>query len=301
SGSGPNDRDQLIWGHKIFLVLADYLTRQGIAVLRYDDRGVGRSTGDYDRAAFEEFKRDALAGLDYLAQRQEIDTGQIGLIGHSEGGAIAILAAPSSADLAYLVLMAAPGPLSDFSGLVKQFADSYRANGAAEEAISVKCRVLEEAFWVIRREDDLSEAESKVRQVLRDAESDVAQLSEDQRRKVQLESLDTFDFGWMLSPGFRSILRYDAKEPLMKIKSRVLALNGAKDAQMPAENLTAIGAALAAGGNHDYVSKELPGLNHLFQTATTGSPAEYTQIEETMSPTALNIVSDWILKKTPAR
>lgn len=296
TGSGPNDRDQLIWGHKVFLVLADYLTRHGIAVLRFDDRGVGRSTGDYDKSTFEDFKRDALAGLEYLRTRPEIDAEEVGLIGHSEGGAIATMAAASSPDAAYLVLMAAPGS-SDFDGLLKQIADSYRANGATEKAISVKCSILEKIFYAIRGEDNSKNTKLKIQKVLQEAKSELGMLSKDQRQKIELESVDTYDFDWMLSPGFSSILRYDPKTYLTKIKCRVLAMNGNKDVQMPSNNLKAIEAALLAGGNQEYTIKELPGLNHLFQKAQTGSPEEYSKIEETISPTVLNIISDWILKQ----
>jgi len=297
TGSGPNDRDQLIWGHKTFLVLADYLTRQGIAVLRCDDRGVGRSTGNYDIAVFDDFKRDAIAGLAYLKTRPEINPDKVGLLGHSEGGAVATLAASSSSDAAYLVLMAAPGQ-SDFDGLLKQFADGPRARGASEEAIAVKCSILNKIFYTIRRQTDSNTAESKIRDILQKARPDLAALSEDQRKKIGLESVDSFEFGWMFSPEFSSILRYDPREPLMKIKCPVLALNGGNDVQMPIENLTAIEAALAAGGNHHCTIKEMPGLNHLFQTSQTGSPAEYASIEETLSPAVLNLISEWILKQT---
>jgi pimeloyl-ACP methyl ester carboxylesterase len=301
SGTGPNDRDQLIWGHKIFWVLADHLTRQGIAVLRYDDRGVGRSTGDYDPATFEEFRKDALAGLDYLRARPDIDPQCVGLIGHSEGGAIAILAASSSREAGYLVLMAAPGPSDGFKGLLKQFADSYRANGANEEAISVKCSILNKMFCAIRQEADSNVAKSRIRSIFQKAKPQLDRLSGEQRRKIEMDSSDPGQFDWMLSPEFSSILRYEPKEALMKITCSVLALNGEKDVQMPVGNLRAIEAALEAGGNHRHTIKEMPGLNHLFQRSQTGSPAEYSSIEETLSEDVLNIISDWILQQSVSR
>jgi pimeloyl-ACP methyl ester carboxylesterase len=297
SGSGPNDRDELIWGHRVFLVLADYLTRQGIAVLRYDDRGVGRSTGDYDIATFEDFKRDALAGFEYLKTRLEINTKNVGIIGHSEGGAIAPLVASESQDIAFVVLMAAPG-MSDSEGILKQWTDSYRANGASEKAISIKSSILKKIFYTIRQEDDVNVAKSKIQEILQEAKPKLDSLSEDERRKIELESVDTYNVDWMLSPGFRSILRYNAKETLMKVKCPVLALNGGKDTQMPKENLKGIEAALKAGGNYQYTIKELPEMNHLFQTAQTGSPSEYTTIEVTISPTVLYIISEWIQKQS---
>ena len=297
SGSGGSDRDQLIWGHRVFLVLADYLTRQGIAVLRYDDRGVGRSTGDYDKGTFEDFKRDALAGVGYLKTRPEIDAKKIGLTGHSEGAVIGPLAASESPDVAFMVLMAAPGLSDDFEGLIKQWTDSYRSKGASQKAITFKASVLRNIFYTIRQEDDLEVARSKIKNLLQKAKPELAKLSANERQKIDLESVDTFEFDWMLSPGFSSILRYNAKETLMKVKCPVLAINGEKDKQVPKENLKGVEAALKAGGNLQYTIKEFSGLNHLFQTAKTGSPSEYDKIEETISPTVLKVISEWILKQ----
>jgi len=297
SGGGASDRDQLIWGHRVFLVLADYLTRQGIAVLRYDDRGVGRSTGDYDKGTFDDFKKDALAGVGYLKTRPEIDVKKIGLIGHSEGAAIGPLVASESPDVAFTVLMAAPG-LSDFDGLLKQFTDGYRAKGASQKAITFKASVLRNIFYTIRHEDDLNVAKTKIKNLLQKAKPELAKLSANERRKIELESVDTYEFDWMLSPGFRSILRYNPKETLMKVKCPVLALHGDKDTQIPKDDLKGVEAALKAGGNLQYTIKVFSGLNHLFQTAQTGSPSEYAKIEETVSPTVLNIISDWILNQT---
>jgi len=299
SGSGGNDRDQLIWGHRVFLVLADYLTRQGIAVLRYDDRGVGRSTGDYDKGTFDAFKRDALAGVGYLKTRPEIDAKKIGLTGHSEGAVIGPLAASESPDVAFMVLMAAPGLSSDdFKGLIMQWTDGYRAKGASQKAITFKASVLRNIFYTIRHEDDLEVARSKIKNLLQKAKPELAKFSASERKKIELESVDTYNFDWMLSPGFSSILRYNPKETLMKVKCPVLALHGDRDKQIPKDNLKGVEAALKAGGNLQYTIKEFSGLNHLFQTAKTGSPSEYAGIEETISPIVLKVISDWILKQT---
>jgi len=298
AGSGPNDRDQLIWGHRVFLVLADYLTRQGIAVLRYDDRGVGRSTGDYDKGTFDDFKKDALAGVEYLKTRQEIHAEKIGFIGHSEGAVIGPLSACESSDVAFMVLMAAPGLTDDFEGLIKQWTDGYRSNGASQEAIALKASVLRNIFYTIRHEDDLEVARSKIKNLLQKIKPELAKLSADDRKNIELESVDTYNFHWMLSPSFSSVLRYNAKETLMKVKCPVLAMNGDKDTQVPKENLKGVEAALKAGGNLQYTIKVFGGLNHLFQTAKTGSPSEYASIEETISPAVLRFISDWILKQT---
>ncbi len=298
SGSGGNDRDQLIWGHRVFLVLADYLTRQGIAVLRYDDRGVGRSTGDYDKGTFDDFKKDALAGVEYLRTRQEIDVNKVGFIGHSEGAVVGPLAACESSDVAFMVLMAAPGSTDDFEGLIKQWTDGYRSKGASQKAIAFKASILRKIFYTIRHEDDLEVARSKIKNFLQKAKPELAKFSASERQKIELESVDTYNFHWMLSPNFSSVLRYNARETLMKVKCPVLALNGDKDKQVSKENLKGVEAALKAGGNLQYTIKEFAGLNHLFQTAKTGSPSEYARIEETISPTALKVISEWVLKQT---
>jgi len=297
SGSGPNDRDQLIWGHRVFLVLADYLTRQGIAVLRYDDRGAGRSTGNHDEGTFEDFKRDALAGVEYLKTRKEIDAKKIGLVGHSEGAVIGPLTAAESSDVAFMVLMAAPGSTDDFEGLIKQWTDGYRSKGASRKAIAFKASLLRDIFYTIRHEDDLEVARSKIKNLLQNAKPQLARFSASERQKIELESVDTYNFHWMLSPNFSSVLRYNAKETLMKVKCPVLAINGDKDKQVSKENLKGVEAALKAGGNYQYTIKEFAGLNHLFQTAKTGSPSEYARIEETISPAVLNTISDWILEQ----
>jgi pimeloyl-ACP methyl ester carboxylesterase len=298
SGSGGNDRDQLIWGHRVFLVLSDYLTRHGIAVLRYDDRGVGRSTGDYDKGTFDDFKKDALAGVEYLKTRPEIDAKKIGLTGHSEGAVIGPLAASESPDVAFMVLMAAPGLSSDdFKGLIKQWTDGYLSKGASQKAIAFKASVLRNIFYTIRHEDDLEVARSKIKNLLQKAKPELAKFSASERKKIELESVDTYNFDWMLSPNFRSVLRYNPKETLMKVKCPVLALHGDRDKQIPKDNLKGVEAALKAGGNLQYTIKEFAGLNHLFQTAMTGSPSEYAGIEETISPVVLNTISDWIQKQ----
>jgi pimeloyl-ACP methyl ester carboxylesterase len=270
SGTGPNDRDQLIWGHRIFLVLADHLTRRGIAVLRYDDRGVGRSTGNYDEGTFEDFKKDALAGVEFLKTLPQIDAQKIGLAGHSEGGAIAPMAAAESTDVAFMVLMAGPGSSDDdFEGLIKQFTDGYRANGASRKAIAFKASILRKVLYTIRQQADLEVARSKIKNILHNAKPELERFSADERKKIELESVDTYDFGWMLSPEVSSIIRYNAKETLMKVKCPVLAMNGDKDSQISKESLKGIEEALKAGGNLQYTIKEFSGLNHLFQTAKT--------------------------------
>ena len=306
SGSGPNDRDQLVWGHRVFLVLADYLTRQGIAVLRYDDRGAGRSEGNHDEASFEDFSMDALAAHEYLRTRPEIDHDHIGLIGHSEGAAIAPIAASKSDDVSFIVLMAAPGYnaidgnerglISPFEGLISQFENAYRNVGASEEAISFKCMLLSQLFSIAKEEPDKNSARKKIGELLKSEEPSLLELSEEDRKKIELESVETFYFDWMLSTGFLNVLRYEPQAFLSKVHCPVLALHGTKDLQIPIDNLTGIELSLQMGGNNDYTIEKMEGLNHLFQTAETGQDSEYQNIEETIAPQALALISEWIKK-----
>jgi len=292
SGSGPQDRNETIYNHRPFLVLADYLTRQGVAVLRVDDRGVGESTGDFSQATSEDFASDVLAGIEYLKTRKEINPEQIGLIGHSEGGIIAPMVAAKSSDIAFIILMAETG-LTGEEILYLQGALIYRAMGVSEEDIIKNRQFNEKIFSVLKEEDDSENAEEKLRQMLME---DWEKMSDEKKEQIgdpevfleaQLQSL--------LSPWYRFFLTYDPKPTLSKVKCPVLAINGEKDLQVPPkENLSAIEEALVAGGNKNFIVKELPGLNHLFQTAQTGVPSEYAKIEETISPIALKIIGDWI-------
>ena len=296
TGSGPKDRNETVFGHRPFLVLADYLTRQGIAVLRVDDRGVGESTGDFSQATSEDFVSDVLAGIEYLKTRKEINPEQIGLIGHSEGGLIAPMVAVKSPDMAFIVLMAGTG-LTGEEILYLQGALISRAMGVSEEDIAKNRQFNEKIFSLIKEEKDEKTIEEKLRQMFM---ADWAELNEEEKKaigdpevylKAQLQSL--------LSPWLKFFLTYDPKPTLSKVKCSVLAINGEKDLQVPPkENLSAIEEALVAGGNKNFTVEELPGLNHLFQTAQTGVPSEYAKIEETISPIALKIIGDWILEQT---
>jgi len=293
SGSGPQDRNETILGHHPFLVLADYLTRLGIAVLRVDDREVGKSGGDFTQATSEDFASDVLAGLEYLKSRQEINPKQIGLIGHSEGGIIAPMVAVQSSDVAFIILMAGTGLMGE-EILYLQGELILRAEGASDEAIAKNRSLQEQMFTIVKEEKDNSVAEKRLRAILQDAMSEV---SEEERKGA--EATVEAQIQWVLSPWFRHFLAYDPKPTLMKVKCPVLAINGEKDVQVPPrENLAAIEEALKLAGNNNYTIKELPRLNHLFQTAQTGSLSEYARIEETISPTALKIMSDWILEQT---
>ncbi len=294
SGSGQQDRDEAVFGHRPFLILADHLTRQGIAVLRFDDRGVGKSTGDATRATSADFATDALAAVRYLQTRKEIDSKKIGLIGHSEGGLIApMVAVQAPHEIAFIVLLAGPGVPGDEIMLL-QTELIMRAHGVPEELILKNRTSQERLFSVLREQEDEPELEQQLRQILME---EVAQLNEEEQRALGIsEAFIEVQIKQLLSPWFRFFVRHDPRPMLGQVQCPVLALAGEKDLQVPpSQNLPAIVQALEGGGNSEYAVVKLAKLNHLFQTSRTGSPLEYAQIEETFSPVALEVISDWIL------
>lgn len=303
TGSGPQDRNETVFGHKPFLVLADHLTRQGIAVLRVDDRGVGKSTGKFAEATSEDFAADALAGVEYLKTRREVEPRRIGLVGHSEGGLIAPLVAAASTDVAFIVMMAGPG-LTGEQIIYLQSVLISRAAGISDNLIAQNRGAQERIFAILKQEKDNVLAERRIREVadsFRDLAARIrAETPEEQKKAANVIAAAIEGQAKMVvSPWLRFFLTYDPRPTLMKVRCPVLAIIGEKDLQVPAkENLGEIRQALAVGGNKDYTVLALPNLNHLFQTASTGNIAEYQQIEETISPVALDKISNWILKHT---
>ncbi|MFN0086778.1 MAG: alpha/beta hydrolase family protein [Blastocatellia bacterium] len=293
TGSGAQDRNESLLGHKPFLVLSDYLTRQGIAVLRVDDRGIGKSTGSVANSTSEQFAADVLAGVEFLKSRKEIDPKRIGLIGHSEGGLIAPMVASRSADIAFIVLMAGTG-LTGEEILYLQGELIARANGAGDPEVAKQRASQEAMFRVLREEKDNAAAEKRMLSEFARQRAAAADTEKDEYNEQAFQA----QVKQVLTPWFRYFLSYDPRPALKKVKCPVLAINGEKDLQVPPdENLREIDAALKAAGNRDVTIAKLPNLNHLFQTCKTGSPTEYAQIEETFSPVALKMIGDWIKKK----
>lgn len=282
-GSGPQNRNEEIMGHKPFLVLADYLTRQGIAVLRFDDRGVGGSTAGSSGDTTENFALDVMGGISYLKTRKEIDHTKIGLIGHSEGGIIAPMVAAKSPDIAFIVMMAGTGVPGE-EVLKRQGELIMRATGASEEQVKENTKAQKVMFDIIKSTTDIDAAKRKVQEALSDLNPIIRDTAYTQ-------------MGSAMSPWMRYFITYDPKPTLEKVKCPVLVLNGEKDLQVsPMQNLPEIDKALIAGKNKNYKIIELSGLNHLFQTCKTGSVNEYAQIEETISPNVLELITSWILE-----
>ena len=288
TGSGPQNRNEELLGHKPFLVLADHLTREGVAVLRYDDRGIAESTGDFTTATSEDFAADASAAVDYLKTRADIDVSQMGLVGHSEGALIAPIVATQRADVGYIVLMAGPG-VTGAEIILEQSALIARASGAGGDAISRQQEAQKSWMKIAMSELPQEEAQKQLRQNLRER---FAEMSEEGFSEEMIEG----QVAQTSSPWMRFFLTYDPRPTLRKVSCPILAINGEKDLQVPPyQNLPEIRTALKEGGNTNFEIVEMEGLNHLFQTAETGAPSEYAQIEETFSPKALRVISDWIL------
>lgn len=299
TGSGPQDRDEAIMGHRPFLVLADHLTRQGFAVLRFDDRGFAKSEGDFDKATNPDFVSDALAAVAWVKARPEVDATRIGLAGHSEGGIVAPRAAAQSKDVAFIVLMAGVGvPMDQL--LLRQAADLMRTAGASEAVVAKQHDFQRELFSLIRASPAGPETESKVRALVRAALKDA--MKEETNAQLNPDAAIDAQVKMVCSPWFAEMLRYDPAVTLAQVRCPVLAVNGGKDLQVAAgDNLRAIEQALKKGGNPDVTVIEFPGLNHLFQSSQTGAVAEYATNEETFNPKALNTISDWLRKRAGLR
>ncbi|MBN2594835.1 MAG: alpha/beta fold hydrolase [Sedimentisphaerales bacterium] len=292
AGSGALDRDETISYHKPFLVLADHLTRQGIAVLRVDKRGVGKSTGekppgDYTNTTLMDLADDVFAGVEYLKSRQEIDPKHIGLLGHSEGGVIGPVVASRSSDVAFLVMLAGLGQ-NNGDIIIFQKCLAAKEHGADESTLALIRSWYKRVYALVAEDTDRATAEKKIRELH-------ATLTDDEKKKVRWQDneLDR-EIAGQLKPHWRYDLRHDPCAVLKQVHCPVLALGAEMDRNVPAkENLAGIEQALKAGGNTQFTVREFPGMNHGFQ-----SVSEHAKTEETISPLVLQTISDWIVAQT---
>lgn len=275
TGSGAQDRDETVFGHKPFLVLADALTRRGLAVLRVDDRGVGGSTGPMAEATTADFANDARAGVAWLAGRSDIAPNGIGLIGHSEGGVIAPLVAGSDPRVAWVVLIAGPA-VSGADVLTEQSRRFQQASGIAPVIVEANAGVQARVMAAIAQHADDGEAASEAVTALLTGtgvpQAMIAQAS-----------------GQAKSPWLRWFAAHDPAPSLTALRVPILAVYGGKDLQVPADQSSEVLRRIAPSAE----VVVLPGLNHLMQTATTGLSSEYGTIEETIAPAALDLIVDW--------
>jgi pimeloyl-ACP methyl ester carboxylesterase len=299
SGSGPQDRDESVFGHKPFAVVADHLTRAGIAVLRFDDRGVGRSGGESATATSYDFASDVSCAVDYLSKNAHVSV--IGLIGHSEGGLIAPIVAVARAEVAFIVLLAGPG-LPGKDVLLGQEEAISRADGVPDEIIEQRLARSRTMYALVEDTPDPERFAELAGPIVRES---FDQLTEAEREVAGLDTTAAVEAAaqataeWFDSAWFRTFLHHDPADVLKLVRAPVLALVGANDLQVLAEpNTAAIRDALRAGGNLDATIQVLPGLNHFFQNASTGTPGGYETSGEVMASPTLDTVSRWILERS---
>ena len=300
SGSGAQDRDETIAGHKPFLVLADHLTRRGYAVLRLDDRGVGGSTGRVIDAGLHDVAGDVRIALAHLRAHPRIDARRIGLIGHSEGGYIAPIVA-ADAPVAFMVLLGAPavsGPMI----LEAQRAAMNRGSGMPAKEVAVDSMMIAALLRVLEQDPSASEVESAIASgvsrwlaTLRPHERAIARRLLDARTVAR----DSASFTLWRSAWFRSLLRHDPAPYLNRADVPVLAIIGELDLQVPAWQSAPAFASLYAKRPGLLTVRVLPGINHMLQPARTGSMQEYMEIEQTIAPAVLQALDEWLAATVP--
>lgn len=293
SGSGPQNRDEEIFNHKPFLVIADYLTRKGIAVLRYDDRGTAASTGDFNSSTSLDFATDVEYAIEYLKTRKEINKKKIGLIGHSEGAMIAPMVASKSKDVNFIVLLAGLGMTGE-EILVLQNELIGKAYNLPSERLETSNEVNKVAYQIIKQSNNPDSLYAHLSIYFNQALSEHPELKPSgMPQEVFLNS----QLSKLTRPWMKYFLSYDPKSDLTTTNCPILALYGNRDLQVPPnENLKGIKKSIEKGGNNKFTSEIFPDLNHMFQTCKTGLPIEYGQIEETFSPIVLERISTWIIK-----
>jgi pimeloyl-ACP methyl ester carboxylesterase len=300
TGSGPQNRDEEVFGVKPFRMIADHLTRAGVAVLRCDDRGVGGSTGSVPKSTTADFAEDVLAQVRHLEARPGIDKAHIGLLGHSEGGLVAPMAAAASKSVAFIILMSGPA-LTGETIMLAQAELIAAAERVPEEQVRANADLQRMIFAAVRSGtgwEAVSEAGEKL------ALSAIARLPEEQRkmmgdpRTVARQQIAA-QVASVRSPWFKFFLDYDPAPTLAKVQVPVLALFGGKDLQVPAEpNRRAMEEVFAKSGLEDYRLVVMPSANHLYQEATTGSVSEYAKLEKVFVPGFLDLLTTWIGERT---
>jgi uncharacterized protein len=299
TGSGPQDRDETLMGHKLFAVLADHLTRKGFIVLRVDDRGVGKTTGNFSEATSADFAKDVHNGVEYLLSRKETNKKRIGLIGHSEGGLIAPMVATQRKDIDFVILLAGPGvPIVDL--MAEQNHAIATTAGISKEALNEIKPLFKKVVTAISNENDSLAAIANTSKIVEDwtfnkpiAVLEEMNLGSAESRAEYVKAM----VAQLRGPWFRYFIKFDPTPYLQRLKGKVFAINGEKDIQvLPKQNLDGIRTALT-GSNAEFEVKELPGLNHLFQTCKKCTIQEYGELAETFSPSALNIISEWMERR----
>lgn len=284
SGSGPNDRNEEIMGHKPFWVLSDFLTQNGFAVLRYDKRGVKESEGNFNQALIKDFAEDASAAYAYLKTRKEIDPKKIGLLGHSEGGLVAQINASQHNEIPFIILMASPGIHGDELMILQKYTIE-KAMGVPEFSLQVNSKLFAEIYQILKKPTTTEVAQKELK----------AYFETSSYTKNAPESALEGFYELIENKWFREFLAFQPEEYLAKIKSKTFVLNGKKDLQVPwKENTSAIMENLPQKTKSTLITYE--NLNHMFQTSDTGLPTEYGKIEETIAPQVMEDIVNWLQK-----
>ena len=297
TGSGAQNRDEEIYGFKIFGQIADHLTRNGIAVLRYDDRGVGGSSGELITSTSADLAGDVVAAVNYLLTRPEVDPDAIGLLGHSEGGIIAPMVAEQSEAVDMLILMAGTA-LPGEEIIYQQVERLMRAGGSSQEDIDAALEEQHRIFDALLRDGDWEATKAGLHQeivdqveALNDAQKEAIGDVDAYTETLYQQQVLTLESAW-----YRYFLTYDPAPTLEKTTIPVLALFGGLDMQVPADtNAPVMEAALAQAGNSDVTVNIYPQANHLFQSAITGSSTEYASLPAEFVPDFLDDITTWIL------
>ena len=277
SGSGGQDRNNTFSEHKTFFVLADYLARHGIATLRVDDRGVGKSGGNLKESGLPDADADAVAAVNYLKQRPEINADSVGVIGHSEGAFVAFSMAARK-EVPFIITLAGGG-VSGSELLLMQRAALLRASGVKEDFIEKYNNYMRQAQDIVLQSGDAATCERKLTELFNGTPL-AGQAAATTQQLYNVAKIE--------------LLKYNPEWDFPEITCPVLALNGDKDCQVPVENLEFIRKGISENGNTQVKTIVFPGLNHMFQPAVTGSPVEYSDIEETIAPAVLQEIVNWL-------
>ena len=293
SGNGKHNRDEEFGDHKPFLDISNYFTKNGIAVLRYDKRGVGASEGDYNSATSFNFAEDVRSALKYLLTRSDIQKDNIGLIGHSEGGLIAPIVAVNNSDVAFIISLAGPSIAGDQVLLSQQKAIA-KAKGMNKNEIEESQRVNREAFEIVKRYTDVIELKRKMTTYVKE----ISENDPDKPENMTFEEYVNAQVNGILNPWMINFLRYKPEQYIQQVTCPVFALNGSKDLQvLSKDNLAEWKRILAASNNSNVTVEELPNLNHLFQNCETGLPDEYETLSESFAPAVMEKMIKWIEKQ----
>lgn len=300
TGSGRQDRDETIFDHKPFAVIADYLTKKGFAVLRVDDRGAGKSTGDFSKSTTADFALDVEEHIRYAKTLAMIDTTKIGLLGHSEGGLIAPMVAARNKSVAFIILMAGPGiEIAELMAVQNEMV--LKSAGISQQAIDAYIPLYKQLMKTIivmdKKEDAILTSKSIVKEWFDKTDKNLVKLTTNISTEADIDKFATSMAETLSTNWWKFFAAYNPQPNLQKVKCPVLALNGSADIQVPAAvSIKGIETALKKGGNKHFVTKQFEGLNHLFQKCNKCTVQEYGELETTIEGEVLETIGNWLTK-----